>query len=532
MLRACRYLLWFISVVTLAAGITKTSVAQPSTPAQMAQRVDRLLEDRMLALGWKPSKPCDDASFLRRASLDLVGLAPAASEVQQFLQDTSPDKRAQLTDRLLQSPLHAAHLANVWSAWLLPESTSPENLLGRNSLHSWLRGRFAENLRYDRLVADLLVANGSVNDGPAAFFVSLEGKPEKIAAKTSRVFLGLQLDCAECHDHPFDRWKQREFWGFAAYFAQVTTQPSRINPGNAEISDVQSGEVRLPNSEEIISPAALVNTGFSSLQSGTRRQQLTLWLTARENPYLARAAVNRVWALMFGRGLIEPIDDMRNLEMATHPQLLVELSDYFTGSGFDLRLLIDTLARTQAYHRSTDHPQGVAPEDSYATMKVKPLSAIQLATCLSQVARNHGTTQGSALAAQLAADLGRLRGEGSEATLGIVQALVTMHSNVMSQVWTEIQSRLLQAVSAPHIQPQQQIQWIFLATLNRLPTEQELKSLSKFASKSANDHPSKKATEPPTDQSDQLAEQSKPIATWQADLLWALINSTEFAMTP
>ncbi len=515
-----------------------TQAVEPRTPLEMAQRVDQLLESRLMELGWQPAGPCDDASFLRRLSLDLSGHAPSANEVHQFLQDLSSDKRARLIEKLLNSPISASHFANVWSEWLLPELDSPATALGRGSLRTWLRDRFAENLRYDRLVADLLVASGTASNGPAAFFVSLEGKPEKIAAKTSRVFLGLQLDCAECHDHPFDHWKQREFWGFAAYFAQISTYQSPMVPGNTSISDTVQGEVHLPNTNEIIAPAALVKTGFSGLASGTRRQQLTLWLTARENPYLARAAVNRAWALLFGRGLIEPIDDMRNLELASHADVLSELSEYFAATGFDLRRLFATLAATKAYHRATVHPRGIPPEGSYALMIVKPLTGTQLATCLSQVARQNTTEQGNMVVARISSELGRLRGEGSQATLGMVQALVTLHSETMSQVWSEMHSRLLAALSAPHLTPQQQLEWIFLSTVNRLPTQAERDQLEELVKPSTSGERTvaidkqQNSDSAPEPTGNELSKQVASGQAWQADLLWALINSTEFAMTP
>ena len=194
---------WFpvvlmICVSALAAGVRNTGWAQPveegsPAAAAMTERVDQLLERRLTELGWQPAGDSSDAAFVRRAYLDLTGWPPSASQALAFIQDEDPGKHDRLVEKLLASPLSASHLAHQWSQWMLPEDNSGLLGGGRESLRTWLRNRFSENLRYDRLVADLMVASGPVQAGPTEFFVALEGKPEKIAAKTARVFMGVQL---------------------------------------------------------------------------------------------------------------------------------------------------------------------------------------------------------------------------------------------------------------------------------------------------------------------------------------------------
>ncbi|MCA9130031.1 MAG: DUF1549 domain-containing protein [Planctomycetales bacterium] len=497
----------------------------------MSERVDQLLEEQMRELHWEPAGPCDDAAFLRRAHLDLSGTPPSGRQVLAFVADSSENKRMHLVDQLVSSPASHAYLASTWASWMLPEDSGQNPFGDRNAgLENWLRDRFAENLRYDRLVADLLVATGSTQNGPTAFFVALEGKPEKLAAKTARVFMGVQLDCAECHDHPFDDWKQQDFWGLAAYFARVSAADT---PTMASVTDLEEGEVMIPDTSTVVAPKPLVNTGFSGLDSGTRRQQLTLWLTARENPFLARATVNRVWALLFGQGLIEPVDDMRSLEMASHPQLLSELSDYFASTDYNLRALIATLAKTRAYGRSTLHTRGKVPRDSYATMAVKPLTQLQLATSLEHVGRQIAGPNAEAMRGLLQRQLGILRGEASEAKLGIVSALVTLHGNSIDTLSRPDSSRLLKALDAPFMDEEKQLRWLFLSVLNRLPSDDEIAGIAKgirtnqFATTEVSASAANNAS--PTADSDQVASGSE---SWQSDLLWALLNSSEFAMTP
>lgn len=487
---------------------------------QMAARVDELLNAKLKELGWQPAVRCDDATYLRRASLDLTGTVPTGAEVLQFISSPAASKRSDLVDRLLASPTSSLHLANIWSSWLLPDANNPEAQFGGAGLRSWLRSRFAENLRYDRLVSDLLVSTGSIQNSPTAFFVALESKPEKIAAKTARVFMGIQLDCAECHNHPFDDWTQKDFWGFAAYFAHLSTDNEQMMNPSVAVVDQASGEVKLPGTEEVIAPKPLVDTEDDGLATGTRRQQLTLWLTARENPFLARAAVNRAWSMLFGRGLIEPIDDMRSIDIATHPAILSELSEYFADTGYDLRRMLAMLASTDAYHRASVHPSGQPPEASYATMLNKPLTETQLAACLSQVARQIARNNDAQAQQALMTQLGKLRGDASQATLGIVQALVTLHGRAFDEASKDSTSRLLQALNAPHMNDSKRLQWLFLSTLNRNPTPQEEAAFSQVINQARD---SKQA---------QDSSQAQDTSTWQSDLLWALINSTEFAMTP
>ncbi|MCA9132278.1 MAG: DUF1549 domain-containing protein [Planctomycetales bacterium] len=517
------------------AQVPRRALGEP----QMTARVDALLDERLAAEGWPAADNCDDAAFLRRAHLDLTGLPPTASQVLDFVADPTADKRGRLIDELLTSPACAAHLADTWAGWMLPEETARALLPGQRGLQNWLRDRFAENLRYDRLVSDLLVSTGSTDRGPTLFFVAHEGQPEKIAAQTARVFLGLQLDCAQCHDHPFDRWSQQDFWGFAAYFAQLSLGAQPAMGGNGEVTDLPQGEVLLPGTEQVVPPKALVKTGVSGLSSGTRRQQLTLWLTTRENPFVARAATNRVWALLFGRGLIEPIDDMRNLEMATHPRLLQELSEHFAADGYDLRGLLATLTKTQAYSRATLHESGPPPAGSYAVMATKPLTEIQLAHSLAHVARQLTSETNAPAQANLLNQLGRLRGDASEAKLGMVNALVTLHGDAFDAASRENRSRLLSALEAPFMDGDKQLRWLFLSTLCREPTAAEVQALSGLVAEAQSSGgraapPQTRDDARPAEGSEEDSAKGNEVKTgqWQSDLLWALINSTEFAMTP
>jgi Protein of unknown function (DUF1549)/Protein of unknown function (DUF1553) len=518
-------LLVFVATAALAQNGSKTELGHDTASNKIVQRIDQVIDNKARDAGWSLADACSDSSFIRRAYLDLTGTQPRAAEVVEFMDDPASSKRQTLVNRLLNSPAHADHLAATWTAWLTPERDD-QPLLGtqQNGLRIWLRNRFAENLRYDRLVADMLVATGSPQSGPTSFFVALDREPKKIAAQTARVFMGIQLDCAECHDHPFDKWKQRDFWGYAAYFARISAS-DEMTAQNAEVLDRDSGEVTLPNTEEVIAPQPLVSTDQSIAARGTRRQQLTLWLTTRDNPFLARATVNRVWSLLMGRGLIEPIDDMRSPDLATHPELLDELSVYFTETGYDLRKLFLAIVSTRAYSRDTRLATAQPPEELFAVMLTKPLSERQLASSVAEVSRQLGE-QNQQLQQALSRQLGKIRGEASQSKLGIVNALVTLHGEILNEASSDRSSRLLKALQAPYLDQRGKVRWLFLTSLNRLPTAEEDQQLSSYL----NGISGKENVE--GDSAAGSANSAQSDLQWQSDLLWALLNSSEFAMTP
>jgi hypothetical protein len=384
-------------------------------------------------------------------------------------------------------------------------------------VQNWLRQRFVDNLRYDNLVSDLLIETKGNNEGPALYYTSLDVAPEKLAASTARIFLGLQIECAQCHDHPFDHWKQRDFWGYAAFFAQLR-QPDANQPGMmVNLVDLTSGDVMLPETDEVIPPR--YPSGGTPDDLGTRRQQLAIWIASRDNPYLPRAAVNRAWWILFGRGIVEPVDDLGPQNPPSHPELLDELTQYFVDSGFDLRELLRTIASTRAYQRTSEWTAGEPPApELFARMTVKSLSADQLYDSVNRVLHRRGqgmmpgsNVQSPLLDPERQAFIAKMDVAGRsplEYQAGVLQALTLLNGKDLADATHPERSPLLGAVEAPFLEDQQRIDALFLATLSRLPNEDEAKICSKqLADRSASDHP----------------------AVW-SDILWALLNSAEFAL--
>jgi hypothetical protein len=368
--------------------------------------------------------------------------------------------------------------------------------------------RFASNQRYDRIVADLLMSKGEGEVSPIAFFVAQEFQPEKLAEKSCRVFLGISLDCAQCHDHPFASWKQEDFWGVAAYFAQIQVDGQMMTPGSLpSISDLAMGDVKLPDSQKIIPPRALTARLEESMARGTRRQQLALWLTNRDNPWFAANAANRMWAMLMGEGLIEPIDQLP-IDAKEIPETLTVLADDFQANRYDLRRLVRAIAGTRWYGRSSSSESVNA-----LRMPSKPLTGDQVAATLRDIARDVAGETDNDLWATLSQQMGALRSARSEYAGDVLQALQLQNGPSLDQLVNEANSRLLKALQAPHLTQAQRLEELFWLVLARPPRPEEQEAITSLQRETASG-----------DSQDDLS--------IEEDLLWALLNSTEFAMTP
>ncbi len=505
--------LWLL--LALAGTGPSAGGAEPSRPGapdlSMSRRVDELLAARWTEQAVKPAAAADDSELLRRLYLDLTGVIPTAWESRAYLADKRPEKRGELIDRLLVSPAHATHRANLWRELMLPRKFDPQQTAGLIGLQNWLRRQFVENRRYDRTVADLLVATGGDTAGPALFYTALGVKPEELGTTTARIFLGVRLDCAQCHNHPFDRWTQQDFWGYAAFFARIE-QRSR-NAAATRLVDTDSGDVRLPGTDIIVPTRYPGGLLVGSQEPGTRRQQLAIWMVSGDNPYLARATVNLVWAQLFGRGLVEPLDDFGPHNPASHPQLLEELSDSFVAGGYDLRQLYRILANTLAYQLASRAAEGAdPPAESFARMSIKTLTGEQLYDSLGRVALRPRTRSQDPLADPLRqAFLMKLQTQTRTVTdfeLSVPQALTLMNGPELSMVTDAAQSGLLAALEAPFMNNEQRVEAAFLATLSRQPRDNERAQFVEYV------------------QSRPAAQRSQALG----DVTWALLNSAEFIL--
>ncbi len=508
---ACRFCL-AVAAVSIAGALFGEESSRPAeADLDMSRRVDELLAARWAEHEIKPAPPADDAELLRRLYLDLVGVVPTVWEARAYLADQRPEKRGELIDRLLMSPAHVTHLAAVWRDLMLPRKFDPQQIAGVVGLQTWLRRQFIENRRYDRIVADLLVATGGDESGPALFYTSVGLKPQELATTTARIFLGLRLDCAQCHNHPFDRWTQQDFWGYAAFFARLE-QRSR-NAAAVRLVDTESGEVHLPDSNAVVPARYPGGVVVDPRELGTRRQQLAIWMVSVDNPYLSRATVNLVWSQLFGRGLVEPLDDFGEHNPASHPKLLEELADYFVATGYDLRRLYRTLCNTRAYQLASHAPGAEQPApDLFAEMAVKMLTPEQLYDSLARVAlRAPGAAQNPLADPQRLAFLIKMQTQTHSVTdfeLSVPQALTLLNGPELNAVTDAATSGLLTALEAPIFNNESRVEVAFLATLSRPPRDTERSQFVEYV------------------QSRPLDQRKQALS----DVVWALINSAEFLL--
>jgi len=514
-LLACSTLLWAQDAAPDKPGEVAPVEERSDETTQMqamAARIDALVAARLDREQIPPAPLATDGEFIRRAYLDLVGNIPTVAQTRAYLESDAPDKRQQLIAQLLKSPAHPTHLANTWRALVLEPSDDPQRLQNEQGLQRWLRGKFSQNVRYDRLVEEFLTATQG-SDGPGYFYAVQNLKPEMLASETSRIFLGLQLECAQCHDHPFDRWKQHDFWALAAFFAQLErpANDNNVGLGRFDIVDRNVGEVTIPETDEVVPPAFPGSDASYASFGGTRRQQLAIWMVSRDNPYMPRRAVNWAWAHLMGRGIVHPADDMSPQNLPSHPQLLDELTDYFIQSGFDLRLLLQTIALTDTYARSSEAvSDSEAPPELFARMAVKSLTPEQLYDALLKVGLLHSdrvASQGSRREQFVA----RMRTAGKDRTTfdtGMPQALAVMNGPPVSTATSPETSGLLQALSAPFLSDEQRLNVLFLAAYSRSPQPDELARYQKFLQEADPD------------------QQSAALG----DVLWVLANSAEFML--
>jgi len=352
-------------------AVARVAVVPPQTDAEAdwtgpepANLIDTAVFERLEQLGVEPAPPAGDLVFLRRISLDLLGVLPTPAEARTFQADPSSSKREQLVDRLLERPEWADVWAGIWSDLLrVEEKTLDAN--GVEVFHSWMRQSFAEGKPLDVFVREIVAARGSTYDVPPANFWRAHREPIIRAETTAQVFLGARIGCAKCHNHPFDRWLQDEYHDWAAVFTGIDYEIVKnerkddldkhefVGEQIVKLKDLE--ERKNPRTGEAATPRLL---GEEGIPEGDRLEMLAAWLTSPANRRFASSQVNRIWFHCMGRGLVEPVDDLRDTNPASHPALLEQLTDRFIESGHDVRGLVRLICTSKAYGLASQHPDG------------------------------------------------------------------------------------------------------------------------------------------------------------------------------
>ena len=401
------------AVVALTSLTTLPFAASPSAAKAdepLRQTIDRLLSDAWQREKLTPTPLSSDAEFLRRVSLDLLGVIPSIDETTAFLNDAAPNKRETVIQKMLDDPRFARHQADIWDMILFGRNPPGYDTDKRYGFQNWMREQFAQNIPYDVWARQILKAEGNtVEQGAGTFFLQYRNQPEDASEAVTQTFLGIQLQCARCHDHPFEKWTQTDFYGLAAFLSrlEVVTVGKKDDLTMYAIAEKSTGDLlftgpaakQTPGKKgEPIKPKFLqgdalaeppLPEGFKEVKFETnkppqkpvfsRKDQLADWITdPARNPFFARAIANRIWAQFFGRGLVHPVDNMSPSNVPTNPELLDKLTADLVARKFDLKGYITELCNSRAYQLSGRGGSSEAFPQFYQHARVRPLSAEEL----------------------------------------------------------------------------------------------------------------------------------------------------------
>jgi hypothetical protein len=347
--------------------------------------VDTLTFAKLKQMSIAPSGPCEDYEFVRRAYLDCIGRMPTTDEAKAFLTDKDANKRARLIDTLVDMPEFADFWALKW-ADVLRSSRKTIQVKGSYGMQAWLRGHFLKDTPMDQIVREIITSNGNTYTNPPANYYRIAKDPTALAETTAQLFLGVRMQCAKCHNHPFERWSQDDYYGMAAWFARVKTKPEPSigtrPPGtvSAEVVFVsRDGEVTQPRTQKQMKPR-YIGVGDADVKPGEdRRTVLAAWLTSSENAFFSKSVVNRVWFHLMGKGIVDPVDDFRDSNPSCNDELLDALAKDFTKNKFDMKLLVKTIMKSRTYQLSAQPNDFNKDDNKYFSHAVtKLLTAEQL----------------------------------------------------------------------------------------------------------------------------------------------------------
>jgi len=502
-------------------------VVQPQTPIAnypnlpVNNFIDKAVYTKLKTLNLVPSDLCDDATFLRRVYFDLIGTPPLPPMVRQFVEDNDPQKRRKLIDELLERPEFKDYQTILWSD-LLRNTRQLLEEDGVKAYTAFIRASFAENKPFDKFVRELLTAKDSTFqvESAAANYFRVTSDATELTTSTTQIFLGVRTDCARCHNHPFDRWSQDDFYGFASFFARI-----RQYGGTADREIIIKSEgddlMRQPRTGQVMPPKFLTAELPIADAKGDIRVHLANWITAKDNPFFAKATVNRIWKQFFGRGIVHPADDFRTTNPPINAPLLDALSEDFVASGYDMRHLIRTICNSRTYQLSSK-PNSTNTDDTknFSHYYIKRLGASQLLdtlTVATGVEENFPGVRPGTKAINLLDNsvgsyfldvFGRSRrlqvAEPSQET-SMSQALALMNGGTVNSKIVSPNGRLSQLLARLGDRSEKQVLTeLYLATLARFPSEKEVTQASAYIKKIG-----------------------VPREAYE-DLMWAMINSKEF----
>ncbi|MCY2943654.1 MAG: DUF1549 and DUF1553 domain-containing protein [Planctomycetota bacterium] len=517
----------FNALIPLGAPIEQFPVAK--------NFVDEAVFANLKLLGIPPSEVCDDATFVRRVSLDISGRLPSEEETKAFLANKSAGKRGQWIEELLRSPDYADFFAGKWTAVLKNRRDDASDIVSNFAFHAWVRDSLLANKPYDQFVRELLAATGTVVGNPPVAWYKRVKEPKDQIEDVAQLFLGVRMQCAQCHHHPFERWSQDDYYSLAAFFSQVGRKPSETRGedlifhkrGMAVAKNIKSGLS--------LKPAALGDQVAAIAPDEDPRLRLADWLRSPKNPFFAKALVNRYWKHFFQRGLIEPEDDIRESNPASNPELLAALEKRFIESGFDLKDLVRVITTSNAYQLSAlPNKHNVGDRQNYSRYYPRRLPAEVMLDAVDKLAGTQtdfanlpSGTRAVALPDNSYNNnpflrvFGRPEGESvceceRIQSSSLAQSLFMINANDIRQKLANQSTGRAQRLANDKRPAKEKIEELYFAAFGRQPRPDELQTALNYLTEK------------------RINAQGKPVDAGRAafenyqDLIWALMNSKEF----
>jgi hypothetical protein len=515
-------------VAATAIAAEKAPAPHEVPPAGNVEATVRTIDGHLTAFWSKndiiPAPMADDAEFFRRLSLDVIGRIPTASESRAFIDSTDPDKRTKKTEELLGRTGYLNHFASVLRQTWVPQTIdNPQLQFVAPQFEGWVRSQLKDNVPMDKVVRELLTVRTlfagrgaetfrlDAEQSPFAFVQANEFKPENVAASASRLFMGVKIECAQCHNHPFAPYKKEQFWELAAFFAEV--QPAIANLSDAKFKR----EIRIPGDKPKTVQARFFGDANEPAWDARKspRETFADWLTAKDNPFFARNLVNRTWAHFLGLGIIDPIDEPAADNPPVIPELLDDLAKAYAGSGFDTKFLIRVITRSKAYQLTSrqTHPSNADPR-RFARVAVKAMSGEQLFDSLATATGYFDGTPARerrffGLRQEFITKFGSSE-KLTEKQTSILQALTLMNGRFVNDQTSLDRSQFLAGViDAPFLDTAGKVDVLFLGALSRKPTQAEAEKFGSYI-----------------DRGGAVGDKKKAVT----DVYWALINSSEFGL--
>jgi hypothetical protein len=349
-----------------------------------ANYIDTLVANKLKKLRMSPSGVADDQTYIRRVYLDIIGVTPTLQETAAFLASTAPDKRSKVIDELLTRKEFTELWVNKWAEMLQIRSSQQVSYKSMFLYYNWLTDRISKNVPMDKMVQELLGANGGTFKNPPTNFYQQTTDQLLLTENVAQVFMGMRIQCAQCHNHPFDRWTQDDYYGFVAFFSQIGRKGTD-DYRETVVFNSGGGDTRHPVGGRVMPPKFL-GAEAPDTKGKDRRVLLAEWLASPRNPFFATSFVNRVWAHFFGLGIVDPVDDFRVSNPATNPELLEALAKNFTESNYDLRKLVREICNSRAYQRSTQRNESnQSDEKNFAHASLRRIQAESLLDTISTV---------------------------------------------------------------------------------------------------------------------------------------------------